>query len=384
MKRHFLKYVSAALVVCMMLGMLPAVSAASDPAAYYTRAISALSSQGLLGEVSDISDPIPTSELSALIGTEIPALGETVTFGDAIRALLMKLGYAEDAMGTKYIKTAKDIGLLDNVSGTVSRPLTYGQAAALAVNAIRIMLVPPTATMEAGTYVGSVTVELDCAAENALIFYTTDNTPAREGKPYTGPITIDKTANLRAVAYLGGFWSAELQVKYDITREPNPYEIRDQLLPHVIGIIAASQQKPEAAPDIPETDDDTSSKYTVPVKEDLPLLSAGKDSNGTAIITCDIYTDEEKSGYSISFEQNPLADASAPAEIPNNYIAELSKEIGEFITLNLGNTPETFDAEKEFHGSRHCHSDILCKKQYQSTFRILCPQCDENTSCGAH
>lgn len=59
----------------------------------------------------------------------------------------------------------------------------------------------PTFSMKAGTYSGTKTVKIRDTTRGAVIYYTTDGwTPTVASNRYTGPVTIEATTTLQAVA----------------------------------------------------------------------------------------------------------------------------------------------------------------------------------------
>ena len=63
----------------------------------------------------------------------------------------------------------------------------------------------PTFSVKPGTYSGTTTVKIRDATRGAVIYYTTDGwTPTAGSKRYTGPITIDSTTTLSAIAIVPG------------------------------------------------------------------------------------------------------------------------------------------------------------------------------------
>lgn len=62
----------------------------------------------------------------------------------------------------------------------------------------------PTFTPAAGTYYEAQTVEISCATEDAIIYYTIDGTdPTAESTEYTDAITVSETTTVKAIAYVG-------------------------------------------------------------------------------------------------------------------------------------------------------------------------------------
>lgn len=60
----------------------------------------------------------------------------------------------------------------------------------------------PTFSPKEGSYYESQSVSISCETEGATIYYTLDKTePSKSSTKYTGPITIDKTTTIKAIAY---------------------------------------------------------------------------------------------------------------------------------------------------------------------------------------
>ena len=63
----------------------------------------------------------------------------------------------------------------------------------------------PTATIQAGTYLGGTEIVLETATEDAIIYYTIDGSdPTADSIEYTGPIFIEETFTLKAIAVKEG------------------------------------------------------------------------------------------------------------------------------------------------------------------------------------
>ncbi len=85
----------------------------------------------------------------------------------------------------------------------------------------------PTFSVKPGTYSGTTTVKIRDATRGAVIYYTTDGwTPTTASKRYTGPITIDSTTTLNAIAIVPGSYIGRSMVasaQYTIAgRQPVP------------------------------------------------------------------------------------------------------------------------------------------------------------------
>lgn len=74
------------------------------------------------------------------------------------------------------------------------------QQAAANTNNIRNGAATPKFSVKPGTYASAVTVSIR-AGRGEAIYYTTDGwTPTKESKPYTGPVAINSTTTLQAIA----------------------------------------------------------------------------------------------------------------------------------------------------------------------------------------
>jgi hypothetical protein len=63
----------------------------------------------------------------------------------------------------------------------------------------------PTFTPAPGTYTGAQLITISSTTAGATIYYTTDGTsPTTASTPYTGPVTLSKTATLQAIAAASG------------------------------------------------------------------------------------------------------------------------------------------------------------------------------------
>ena len=82
----------------------------------------------------------------------------------------------------------------------------------------------PKANPAAGDYTGSVTVELSCATDGAVIHYTTDGTkPAAASAVYEKPLTFGSTTTLKAMAVREGLDDSRvLTQKYSINKKEQP------------------------------------------------------------------------------------------------------------------------------------------------------------------
>src|SRR5207249_2583047 len=81
----------------------------------------------------------------------------------------------------------------------------------------------PTFNPLAGTYVGSQTVTISESAPGATIYYTTDgSTPTTSSTRYTGPIVVNQSVTIRAIAAAQGFASSSVATATYTILQPAP------------------------------------------------------------------------------------------------------------------------------------------------------------------
>lgn len=92
----------------------------------------------------------------------------------------------------------------------------------------------PIISPASGTYEEAQSVTISCETEDATIYYTLDGTtPSNESTEYTGPITIEETTTVKAIAYVGTTASAVATANYIIVdpngpgSQNNPYTVAD-------------------------------------------------------------------------------------------------------------------------------------------------------------
>src|SRR5215813_4372241 len=113
-------------------------------------------------------------------------------------------------------------------------------------------IVKPNFSVKAGEYKSPITVRLKTATRGAIIYYTTDGwTPTALSNRYTGPITIDSTTTLQAIAMVPYYSRSLVSVAQYTLRSASP----------------SAPEKPTVNP-VP----DASGKYTL--ARDTPVLLA--------------------------------------------------------------------------------------------------------------
>ncbi|HXS12229.1 MAG TPA: chitobiase/beta-hexosaminidase C-terminal domain-containing protein [Acidobacteriaceae bacterium] len=86
----------------------------------------------------------------------------------------------------------------------------------------RLITDKPKFSMKPGTYSGPQQVFLTDRTRHATIYYTTNGwTPTTNSKRYTGPITVEKTERVQAIAVAPGFLRSQVSVAdYTLTGAP--------------------------------------------------------------------------------------------------------------------------------------------------------------------
>ena len=79
------------------------------------------------------------------------------------------------------------------------------------MTAIRPGLMPgavprPRFSVKPGTYATPLTVKIKAPRETTVYFTTDGWTPTKDSPRYTGPITVDSTTTIQAIAVYGGLW----------------------------------------------------------------------------------------------------------------------------------------------------------------------------------
>ena len=167
----------------------------------------------LLGCKSPVTDAAPTEEALAPAFSPTPgAYGaaqsvviSTQSEGASIRyttdGSTPSATYGEEYTGiplqVTYTTVIKAVAYSDDLLPSPVSEATY---------TIPGKVVTPYVTPPAGTYAVAQTVAIATATDSAEIYYTLDGSAptAIDGTPYVAPILIDKTTNIRAIAYKTG------------------------------------------------------------------------------------------------------------------------------------------------------------------------------------
>lgn len=88
----------------------------------------------------------------------------------------------------------------------------------------------PTFSIPGGTYTAAQSVTLYCETSGTTIYYTTDGSePTSQSTEYIGPITVDKTTTIKAIAVKGDKSSAVATETYYFCSADNPYTVTQAL-----------------------------------------------------------------------------------------------------------------------------------------------------------
>ena len=170
----------------------------------------------------------------------------------------------------------------------------------------------PRFSVKPGAYASPLTVKIKAPRETT-VYYTTDGwTPTKDSTRYTGPITVDSTTTIQAIAVYNGLWhsipaSATYTVRQDkgssLTR-PEPVALTygtapsvppsqatvNRVLPqgtpvHLVFASDLSSKKADVGDKIPLTlADDLKVGDVVLVKKGAPAVATVTDADGTHIL----------------------------------------------------------------------------------------------------
>ncbi|MGH9675995.1 MAG: chitobiase/beta-hexosaminidase C-terminal domain-containing protein, partial [Candidatus Acidiferrum sp.] len=120
----------------------------------------------------------------------------------------------------------------------------------------------PVFSVKPGIYTSPQQVRIYDNTRDAVIYYTTDGwTPTAASKLYTGPITIDSTTTLRAIAVIPGTYlrrslvaSAQYTVQGTAGAPPAKGAAPTAVAPEVLSAPVAEEQNPVAMPPAQEAD----------------------------------------------------------------------------------------------------------------------------------
>src|SRR5437667_1345575 len=116
---------------------------------------------------------------------------------DAASAIAQDPGIQAAQQATQAAQQANDQAIRDAQLATQSAH----QQSMQNTQCYRCSAATPKFSVKPGTYSSAVTVKIRDASRGAVIYYTTDGwTPTAASTRYTGPITIDSTTSLQAIA----------------------------------------------------------------------------------------------------------------------------------------------------------------------------------------
>lgn len=198
----------------------------------------------------------------------------------------------------------------------------------------------PTFSVKAGRYPSSVTVKIRDNTRGATIYYTTDGwTPTTESTRYTGPIAIDSTTTLNAIAIAPGAVRSRVASALYIIGKPNNG--------------GATNAQPQTS--VPLVSTDSNGKAMISHGTALPLLFASELSSKTADVGDKIsltLAEDIKAGEIVLLHKGALAsgtvtetDKSRAAGVPGEIIFKVESlaQDGTVIKLRGSATKEGQD-----------------------------------------
>jgi Chitobiase/beta-hexosaminidase C-terminal domain len=117
--------------------------------------------------------------------------------------------------------TVSSTGTLEAIAGAAGYTDSTVASATYTITSSLPVVSTPTFSPAAGTYSASQAVTISDPTSGATIYYTTDGTtPTTSSTKYTGPITVNSTETLEAIAEATGD-SAVASAAYTISSQPN-------------------------------------------------------------------------------------------------------------------------------------------------------------------
>ena len=145
--------------------------------------------------------------LSVLVLSSVLAVGQDAATMAAQQAAQAAQLANQQAMQAAQLANQQAMAATQQVSQDNQRAMQQSQQAAQ--QAALPQIVPmPRFSVKQGTYPGPLTVKIKPPRETT-VYYTTDGwTPTKESTRYTGPIAINRTTTLQAVAIYNGIWKS--------------------------------------------------------------------------------------------------------------------------------------------------------------------------------
>ena len=107
------------------------------------------------------------------------------------------------------LKKGSTASYVSSIVVTYLAPVTYYYSYPDCSSASQV--VTPTFSLSAGTYIGTQSVSISCATDDATIYYTTNgNDPTTSSSVYSSAVSISSTATLKAMAVADGLEDSEI------------------------------------------------------------------------------------------------------------------------------------------------------------------------------
>ena len=180
-----------------------------------------LTSIGSISAFAVASGDYPSPVVTASYVIQTPAATPTFSYPSGKYSTELTVAISDKTPNAAIYYTFNGTTPIPGKSALYSRPITFGQS--VTVQAVAVALpdftlsaigsatysfaaAAPVLSPPAGTYAASQQVTISSATPTALIFYTTNGSvPSASSTKYTGPITVAKSEQVRAIAIETGF-----------------------------------------------------------------------------------------------------------------------------------------------------------------------------------
>jgi hypothetical protein len=224
--------------------------------------------------MADSSVASATYTIQALPPTFAPAAGTyissvTVTLADATSGATIYYttnGSTPTPASTRYTGPIA-VTQTTTIKAMATAPGTLDSSVASATYTIKVAA--PTFSVPAGTYNQPQTVSLADATSGATIYYTTDgSTPTTSSTRYLGPIAVNLTLTIRAIAVAPGMVNSDVaSATYTLQAATPVFDPPDgsYLLPLTVSISDASPNTTIYYTTDGSTPTTASTRYTLPI-----------------------------------------------------------------------------------------------------------------------
>lgn len=154
-------------------------------------------------------------------GLDLSGLSVSLAYSDGSSATV---GFEDFA--ARGVTTSPAHGARLSVTDSAVNVFAGGKSASFAITVAAApaqRVSPPAFTPAGGTYQEAQTVEISCATPGADIYYTTDGSaPTAGSTPYAGPLAIDASATIKAIATKAGMQDSVVASATYAIEKPTP------------------------------------------------------------------------------------------------------------------------------------------------------------------